>query len=70
MIFWCYKGVGEVFWGWNDLKIKFFFFTKRGIVLIFRAPLWWSNSRLVDDTSFVFFSFKKIESSPSMLGWA
>jgi hypothetical protein len=22
----CYKDVGEVFWGWNDLKIESFFF--------------------------------------------
>jgi hypothetical protein len=31
MIFGFYKGVGEVFWGWNDLKIKFFFLPKEAL---------------------------------------
>jgi hypothetical protein len=29
IIFWCYKGVGEVFWSCNGLKIEVFFLNEK-----------------------------------------
>jgi hypothetical protein len=39
---------GVVFWGWNNLKIMFFF-NNRGSTLIFLPPLWCPESGFVDN---------------------